>query len=236
MRVSEELKISAILGIIGGVAATVTGPIHPLGSVSGGHETNTALHMKEIAEASAWTGVHLSFIISSAFILCGLLALIHFHRLAKNQDWVLPAKAFAIITAALSFVTLTIDGFIMKNIAVRFNEMNPEVGSGAYFATQGFENLELGLFSTVIFVNFGLAYIVYGLMVLHGKLLPGWLGVVAILSGVLGTFAGLYQLVDGTSIITIVPFVICSTVSTLWVAILSLLVLRRSKQLAESSS
>ncbi len=51
MNKSIELKTAAVLGVIGGLLATITGPFHPFGSVSDGKEIDTTVHMKEIAEA-----------------------------------------------------------------------------------------------------------------------------------------------------------------------------------------
>lgn len=220
-------RVGAMLGIVGGLVSMAVAPLHPSESVSGPDFTPN--HMHEMAESSIWVPAHLALALAALLTLFGLAAIADTIT-GSGQGWAGPAKLAAIATTGLSLATLAIDGFAMKRIAQVFAQAHPEPGSGLYLAAQGFEYLQLSLFSMVVLTSFGVTQLLFGIAVVCGGPFPRWLGAVAILFGLLGFGIGVVHLLDQLHSATITLFVVTWSVFTLWVVIMSVLVWRHTRR------
>lgn len=220
----ESLKAGAVIGMFGGFLGAIIGSFHPFESLSGANATIP--HMMEMATSIRWTAVHIGIAITTAMMLGGLVTIALAHRFSPSKLWAALGLAMAVATSSLSFAAMAIDGFAMKKIAERFMEANAQPGSPLYIASQGFEDIQLALFGMVILMSFGLTQLLFGLAVLKGKLLPGWLGAIAVLTGATSTVIGVLQLVKGPTQITIKSFIICAVIYPLWIGVASFLIWR----------
>lgn len=218
-------RVGAILGIVGGLVSTAVAPLHPAESVGGSDFTSS--HMHEMAHSGVWLPAHLALALASLLTLFGLAAIADTVT-GSGQAWAAPARLAAIATTGLSLATLAIDGFAMKRIAQVFAQANPEPGSSQYLAAQGFEQLQLSLFSMVVLTSFGVTQLLYGIAVVRGGPFPRWLGAIAILFGLLGTGVGVIHLMDQFYPATITLFIVTWSAFTLWTVIMSALVWRHA--------
>jgi hypothetical protein len=135
--------------------------------------------------------------------------------------------AVAGITVGLILVTL--DGLAAKQIAEAWATAPPGEQAAALRLVQAEETINFALAALFNILFAGVTFILYGLAVAWSRVYPRWLGWVVVVAGLGSVVAGLVQAYAGESTtVTRVLTIIFPTVITLWLVLMSTLLLRRA--------
>ncbi len=220
----NPVRIGAVCGIIGSLSTAIIVNIHPRETVSGEHFTLHHLH--EIASTPNWRFLHLVVVLCAPLLLFGLVVIAQTLMNTPARLWALLGGIFAAIGTAFAFGGLSVDGFAMKQIAENFVQINPTPGSSEYLTLQGFEAIQLAMFSMVTVVFYGVVPLLYGIAVLASAKYKAWVGLLPAILGIVGIVAGSYQLLFSLSLASILAFVATATLSNFWVAGMCISILR----------
>jgi uncharacterized membrane protein len=115
-------------------------------------------------------------------------------------------------------VAIAVDGVALKAVADEWaSSQNASLFQAAYVLME----IGLSLFAMLIFLMFGVMFILYGLAVALSDIYPKWLGWLALVLGIAGAVIGLVQAYEGPSdTLTNVIFPIVSILLTVWVLII----------------
>ena len=216
------LRIGAVSAIIGAVLGIVVNLLHPRGAEIG----NTKAHLQEIADSGIFLGDHIGILVAFLLIVGGLVALYRSITSGRGAAFARLGFAVALASTALIGVTIATDGIAIKAVADTWaSSQDPALFQAAYVL----EQINLGIFSIVIFVFFGVTFILYGLAVALSDVYPKWLGWAALVVGIVAAVLGLIQAYEGPStLVTNVLFPIASILLTVWVLVMGILMWRRA--------
>jgi hypothetical protein len=217
------VRIGSVGAIAGAILAGIGNLLHPV--TPRDDEVGVAT---VIAQSESSTLIHLVIIAGILAMLAGLVGLRH----ALPTNGVVGALTrmgvyAAGIGAVLGIITVILDGVASKQLADR------------WAAAAGNErSLALGLLSASETMNFALAgmfnamfagvpFILFGLALTKARVLPAWLGWIAVAAGSGSVAAGLVQALTGRpTVVSLVLTIIGPTVIALWMLAIGVLTRR----------
>ncbi|HEX6682981.1 MAG TPA: hypothetical protein VF062_09315 [Candidatus Limnocylindrales bacterium] len=212
---------SAVIGSLAAMVGNLVHPVTPAGDPAGVAST--------IAGSSAWTGIHLLIVFGIALMLPGLLAL---HRTIRGglagalsrMGW-----AMAIVGVAIGLVLVMLDGVAAKQLADAWAVAPDSEKAAALRDVITNETINFALAALFNLIFAAATFLLYGLAVAFSDIYPRWLGWIAVAAGLSSVAAGLIQAVTGEpTTASLVLTIIGPTVITLWLAVMGVLLYRRS--------
>ena len=128
------------------------------------------------------------------------------------------------MTAALQAV----DGIALKAMVDAWSAAPAERKEAAFYAAFAVRQVEIG-FASLASLLFGLTVIVYGAALIIDRTYPNWLGVFAIIGGVLTAAAGVVMAYTGFSGVAMAINMPASSILLLWMLALGVLMWRRGR-------
>jgi hypothetical protein len=217
-------RIGAVAGIVGSLLAMVGNLLHP--ATPTGNPEGVA---RTIAQSANWVLVHLVIVVGLILMLGALVAL------SRSIEGGVPgALAWLGSIAAVAGVTVgvilvIVDGVAAKHLADAWEAAPPDEAAAALRVVVAEEAINFALASLFNILFAGVTFILLGLAVASSGEYPGWLGWVVVVAGVGSVPVGLVQAYTGESIgFTRIATIIFPTLITLWVAGMSVLILRKA--------
>jgi hypothetical protein len=220
------LRIGSVAGIAGALVGMVGNLAHPTTPAASQDAEGLA---RTIADSDSWVPDHLVVLLGLLLMLGGLVAI------ARSISSGLPGalarlgSIAAVAGATVGLLLLSIDGIAAKHLAQAWAIAPPEEQAAALHGLLAEEATNFAL-GTVFYILFaGVTFVLLGLAVAWSRVYPRWLGWMAVVAGAGSVMVGLVQAQVGeTNAVTRIPSIIFPTVITLWLAWMSVLLLRKA--------
>lgn len=173
-----------------------------------------AAYVAEIDGSAVWLVDHLAILGAIIGLVIGLVALAsHLAEEDKARPWALASAVTTLAIGGAALVTIVIDGLVLPTFAATLGSA-PE-GAAAVVA------VDLGMFSSLGLLAFGVAPMVLGMALVRSELYPHWTGFVALASGVFGIVTGVIVAIQATiPTVATVTFLIATIPWTLTLVVL----------------
>src|SRR5215213_8083060 len=218
-------RIGAVAGIVGALLAMVGNLLHPATPI--GDPEGVA---RTIAQSERWVLVHLVIVVGLILMLGALVAL---SRSIKGGLAQLGSVA-AVAGVTVGVVLVIVDGVAAKHLADAWEAAPPDQAAAALRVVLAEEAINFALAALFNILFAGVTFIVLGLAVASSGEYPRWLGWMVVIAGVGSVLVGLVQAYTGESIgFTRIATIIFPTIITLWVVVMSVLLLRKAGRRTE---
>ncbi len=222
------LRLGSWAAIIGALGTMVGNILHPRFA---SYDDPVIEQIRIAAESDIWVPVHLAIVLGIVFMLGGLVALRH----SIPDELAGTLARFGLIAATagatIGLVLVILDGVAARQLAQEWAAASPQHREVALGLVHANETINFALASLFNFVFAAATFILFGLAVALGGTYPRWLGWVAAGAGVLSVAAGTVQAsigepTDASRVLTIIG----PTVITLWLLVMGILLLRKSRE------
>jgi Domain of unknown function (DUF4386) len=133
------------------------------------------------------------------------------------------------IGATVGVITLITDGVAAKQLADQWAAAPEPAEPTALAVVSANETVNFALAGLFNLSFAGVPFVLFGLAVARAKTYPRWLGWVACYAGIGSILAGLIQAITGEpTVASLILTIIGPTVITLWLAVIGVLLWRRS--------
>jgi hypothetical protein len=218
------LRIGSAAGIVGALLGMVGNLIHPATPTDDPEGVARA-----IADSELWVADHLAIVLGLILMLGGLVAIAHSIQGGLPGALARLGSVAAVAGITVGLILVTLDGLAAKQIAEAWTTAPPEEQAAALRLVQAEETINFALAALFNILFAGVTFILYGLAVAWSRVYPRWLGWVVVVAGLGSVVAGLVQAYAGESTtVTRVLTIIFPTVITLWLVLMSTLLLRRA--------
>ncbi len=213
------LKAGAGAAIVGSILGFIFNILHPRGP---GFEGDA--HLRVVAGSEIWVFDHYMLFWAVGISVVGLIVIGLSFDQQPAASWGRIAAGWAVISGAVGMVLLMIDGVALR-VAAEAAGQSPQ----GLAAASAVDEITLSLFTGLMLTFFGVTPVLYGIAVLTSAEHPGWLGYLAVASGLVGLLAGSISYLDGVSALTAnVLFPIGSVAFTLWGLLMGVRLWKRS--------
>jgi hypothetical protein len=223
------LRIGSAAGIAGALLGMVGNLAHPTTPAASEDAEGLA---RTIAGSGSWVPAHLAILVGLILMLGGLIAI------ARSIGGGLPGalaclgSIAAATGATVGLLLLGIDGVAAKHLAQAWTAAPPGEQAAALHALLAEEAINFALGTLFYLLFAGVTFVLLGLAVAWSRVYPRWLGWMAVVAGAGSVVVGLAQgQVGETNAVTRIPSIIFPTVITLWLAWMSVLLLRKARAL-----
>ena len=161
--------------ISGAVIGLVGNALHP-------HTVNLdgAATIQAIADNGAWVAIHLAIIVAILLIIGGLVGVAESLRGTSAEPLARLGLAAALLGGAIVTISLAIDGFVMKALAVASASAAAPDAALALRISIAVKELDFGIWSIGMLAFFGVAFACFGGAVVGSQRFPGWFGWIAV--------------------------------------------------------
>jgi hypothetical protein len=233
---ARELSLSRIggmAGIAGGVLGIIANVLHPRLAPNDLGKPDKMLDM--VSGYSLWLIDHLAVVVAA---LLGLLALVAIARSMLHtpaQPWARLALFAAIATGAVGVVAFSIDGSVVAGIAREWAATSGAARADVLNRFALIQYFDTAFFSMTVFGLFGATQLLFGLALRKSGIYAGWLGLSAIVGGVIGLVSGAWMWMSSALTVGnfLILFTITSVVLTIWLIAASWRLMRMSETPAE---
>lgn len=209
---------SASLLLTGGLLALVGNALHPHTP-----DSDPAATIAALASDAMWTWIHLAIIGGILLIIGGLVL---FARVLVGS----PAAPLArlgvialLIGGAVVTVSMSVDGFGMKALAVAALAAPATETAAALRAAIAVDTMDFGIWSMGMLILFGAGFGCFALALASSRLLPLWFAALAAAGALLSGMAALVQIAAGGETQDAeMMFLVGSMLLTAWVLVLGL--------------
>lgn len=222
------LRIGGWSGIAGAALVLVANGLHP-------HPADFRLEalLQQIAQTGYWAPLHLVLILGILGVLGALVAI----TLSTRGEPAATVSRFACVAAllggALLFTSTSMDGFAMNQLARAWLSAPATEQASALRVADALENAQYAVYSLSIVTFLGIGILLYGLALLLDRAYPKPLGWLAVVAGAGAVVVGAAQTMNGPQVRwTEIFFVLFSMLSTAWILIMGLLMLRNARNRA----
>src|SRR5215208_4214840 len=207
-------QIGSVAGIVGSLLAMVGNLLHPATPI--GDPEGVA---RTIAQSERWVLVHLVIVVGLILMLGALVQL---------------GSVAAVAGVTVGVVLVIVDGVAAKHLADAWEAAPPDQAAAALRVVLAEEAINFALAALFNILFAGVTFIVLGLAVASSGEYPRWLGWMVVIAGVGSVLVGLVQAYTGESIgFTRIATIIFPTIITLWVVVMSVLLLRKAGRRTE---
>src|SRR5215218_8598789 len=216
--------IGSVAGIVGSLLAMVGNLLHPATPIGDPERVARA-----IAQSQRWVLVHLVIVVGLILMLGGLVAISRSIEGGLAGALAQLGSVAAVAGVTVGVVLVIVDGVAAKHLAEAWEAAPPEEAAAALRVVLAEEAINFALAALFNILFAGVTFILLGLAVASSGEYPGWLGWVVVIAGVGSVPVGLVQAYTGESIgFTRIATIIFPTLITLWVAGMSVLILRKA--------
>lgn len=219
------LKAGGLTGGVGGLLVLAANGLHP-------HPREFQLEtvLLEVAQSSAWGGLHLTLIFGLILIFGMLLAITLTLKGEPGATIARFAGLTTVLGGTLILVSTAVDGFAKNQLARLWFESGPTEKGTLFRIAEAVENVQYAIYSLSVVVFLGIGIFLYGLATILGSGYPKGLGWLAGVAGVGEFVVGVAQLLGGPTLRTTeIFFVLFSVLSTFWVLVMSVLMWRKTR-------
>jgi hypothetical protein len=212
-------------GIIGGLLVCAANGLHP-------HPNDFHLEalLTDIAHSNTWPLIHLTLVIALFLVLTALVAIAFTVEEEPGATIARFACVASLLGGALIFVSTAIDGFAMNQLARSWFDASSAEKAAALRIADAFEVAQYAIYSLSVVLFLGIGILLYGFATLRTSTYPRPLGWLAIVAGAGALVVGIAQVMRGPEFrATEIFFVLFSMLSTLWILLMGLLLLRKSR-------
>jgi hypothetical protein len=228
----ELYRIGGIAGVTGGILAVIANAAHPRLGPSDLGRTRELLDLVE--GYGLWRLDHLVILVALSL---GVLAAVALARSLSDpvaNPWARLALAATLVTGAVAAVSFSIDGFVLAGLAEEWAQAR---GVGRALILERAETLQyvdVAFFSVATVGLFGLSQTLFGLAFWRSGAYPRWIGTAALAGGGAGLISGAWMWLSGELGLGnfLVFFTMTSVLFALWLFAGSLVLLRRSREMA----
>ena len=203
---------------IGSISAIVGAVIFMAGNMLHARSSDieiTAEQVKAVAGSDIWVTDHLLFVLGALLMVGGLVALQRSITSEPGASWARFGYLGAIVSSGLVVVLGAIDGIASKVVHDTWAAATGPDKATALMISEALEEIDIGLFSIIIIVFFGITFILYGLAVA--------LGIGSFTIGTVQAYVGLSVL--GTNFL----FAGFASLLTVWVLVMGILMWRKTR-------
>jgi Domain of unknown function (DUF4386) len=210
--------VGAILGGVGNLVHPVTPEDDPVGVA------------QVIADSDMWTPIHLAIVLGIFLMLGGLIAIYQTIRGGLAGALARFGLFAAVAGVTIGLILVILDGVAARQLAQEWASAAPADSATALGLVHVNETINFALASLFNFVFAAATFILFGLAVAVSDVYPRWLGWVAVIAGLASIGAGSIQaLVGEPTTASRVLTIFGPTVITLWLLVMGILLLRRSR-------
>ncbi len=217
-------RMFGALFVSGAVIGLVGNALHPHTA-----ELDHASAVQAIAGNGSWVAIHVAIIIAILLIVGGLVGLADEMIGTRGEALARLGFAAALLGGAVVTVSLAVDGFGMRTLAVA---AVGATGSDAALALRvwvAVDRLDFGLWTMGMLTFFGFAFGCVGGAVVLSRRFPVWFGAVAVAGAAGSIVAALLQIgADGEVQAAETVFLASSLTLTLWAMVAGVLMWRES--------
>ena len=220
----NESRSGATCAVVGSVLLFVGTYLHPMEA-----DPNDAIAaFTEYAADHLWVASHLTQLVGIALIVAALLFLAQQLEAASGTGLSRIAAGGANASLAMTAALQAVDGIALKAMVDAWSAAPAERKEAAFYAAFAVRQVEIG-FASLASLLFGLTVIVYGAALIIDRTYPNWLGVFAIIGGVLTAAAGVVMAYTGFSGVAMAINMPASSILLLWMLALGVLMWRRGR-------
>jgi hypothetical protein len=215
-------RIGSVAGIVGALLAMVGNLVHPATPTDDPQGV-----ARTIAGSQLWVVDHLAIVVGLILMLAALVAIADPIRDGLPGALARLGSVAAVAGITVGLILVTLDGLAAKQIAEAWATAPPDEQAAALRLVLAEETINFALAALFNILFAGVTFILYGLAVAWSRVYPRWLGWVVVVAGIGSVVAGLVQAYAGESTTaTRVLTIIFPTVITLWLAGMSILLLK----------
>ena len=215
-------KLFGALFISGAVIGLVGNALHP-------HtvDLDAAATVQALVGNGAWVAIHLAIIVAILLIIGGLVGVAESLRGTSAEPLARLGLAAALLGGAIVTISLAIDGFVMKALAVASASAAAPDAALALRISIAVKELDFGIWSIGMLAFFGVAFACFGGAVVGSPRYPGWFGWIAVVGAGGSAVAALLQIAaSGEVQAAETIFFASSLLLTLWTLSLGILMWR----------
>lgn len=217
MKDRSLIRLGAGLGFTGALIAVVANLLHP--RTTGSDET---ARFELIADSGVWDIVHYLVGVAVLFVLAGYVALARYVEDTPGSPWARLGLAGGIAAAAVGLLVAAIDGYALKAVVDRWAEAGRPAEGATLEAVHAVEAVSTGLFNVFNGTVVGAIPVLGGIAVMRSRRFVGWIGVLAIVGGVIGLGVDLYgTMAELTPFIANVVFTGGALMVTIWAIVVN---------------
>ena len=206
-------RMSGSLLIAGAVIGLVGNALHPHTA-----ELDAAAAVQAIAGNGAWVAIHVAIIIAILLIVGGLVGFADEMSGTSGEALARLGLAAALLGGAVVTVSLAIDGFGLRTLAVASLSANAADAALALRIWDAANRIDFGVWSMGMLTFFGLSFGCFGGAVIVSRRFPLWFGVVAVVGAAGSALAAFLQIGAGDEVQAAeTVFLASSLILTLWV-------------------
>jgi len=215
-------RLFGALLIAGALIGLVANALHPHTA-----DPDAAATVQAIADNGAWVAIHVAIIVAILLVVGGLVGLVELLKGTSGGPLAQLGLAAALIGGAVVTVSLAIDGFVMKALAVSSASAPAADAAMALLTSVAAKEVGFGIWSIAMLVLFGAAFACFGVAVSASGLFHGWFGWIAVVGAGGSSVAALLQIGAGREVQAAeTVFLASSVVLTLWDLALGVLLWR----------
>jgi hypothetical protein len=220
------LKIGGWAAIFGAILGGVGNLVHPVTP-----EDDPVGVARVIADSELWTPIHLAIVLGIFLMLGGLVAI--YLSICEGLAGALARLGLfaGVAGVTIGLILVILDGVAARQLAQEWASAAPADRATALGLVHVNETINFALASLFNFVFAAATFILFGLAVALSHVYPRWLGWAVVLAGVASIGAGLIQaLVGEPTTASRILTIFGPTVITLWLLVMGILLLRRSRE------
>jgi hypothetical protein len=219
------LRGSPLVGgllISGAVIGLVGNALHPHSA-----GPDAAATIAGIAANGAWIAIHLAIISAILLIVGGLVGFAENFTGTDGELFSRLGVAAALVGSAVVTVSSSIDGFVMKAVAIDVLNAPASGHATALAVAIGLKEADFGIWSIGIVIFFGATFASFGAAVIASGRYERWFGWLAIVGAAGSTVAGVLQIAASGEVQAAETILLVSTLLlTVWTFLLGVRVLR----------
>ena len=209
---SAAQRMTGGLFIVGAVIGLVGNALHPHTA-----DPDAAAIVRAIAQDGAWVWIHLAIIVAILLITGGLVGLAEQFKGTSAAPLSRLGLAAALVGGAVVTISLAVDGFGMKVLALSSAAAPAAEVATAQRIAIAVRNADFGIWSIGMLVFFGVAFACFGLAMRESRQFPSWFGWVAVVGAGGATVAALLRIAASEDVQAAESiFLVSSVLLTLW--------------------
>ena len=216
-------RMTGSLFILGAVIGLVGNALHPHTA-----DPDAAATVRAIAQNGAWVWIHLTIIVAILLIIGGLVGLAEQLKGTSGAPLGRLGLAAALVGGAVVTISLAVDGFGMKALALSSATAPAAEAATAQRIAVAVRNADNGIWSIGMLVFFGAAFACFGLAAVASRQFPSWFGWAAVVGAGGAAVAALLQIAaSGEVQAAETIFLVSSLLLTFWTLAVGVLLWRR---------
>ena len=221
-------------GIGSAAIAVLFNAIHPRATSESLNDTPELLRI--VAASDSWRIVHFVSVVASLVGVAAVVAILWSMVLDGSSRWPIIATVLLVITTPTLLLSVGLDGFAIKTVADRWADAQTLGDRNTLMtAATALRSVDVAVLNVVMIGHFGLIAIVVGVATWTSRLYGKWLGMVAMVGGVLGVLCGTLQALSGK--LTTLSYLVLLTVSlamfTIWLTLASIVLWRNADRVVK---